>query len=317
MNQLPPPRISLVIPTLNRREEVQRLLRSIQNSTFQDFEVILIDQNEGGLLDEVCANFASAFPFQRLRLRPTGVSHARNFGFPFARGELVNFPDDDCELTPGLLQQASDHFEADPQLDALFARSVDPDSLQSSVTRFSTRAQAVTPRNVYSTTVEFTMFLRREVFQQVGSLDERLGVGTLYGAEEGADFVLRALYQGKKLRYDPALVFHHAQKTDQYDAATFARAYSYGRGFGRLSLKHLVHYRQPGAAVRFVHFQCRAALGMMLHAARWDLPRSRFYLNSLLGRNAGLWGSMKELLREGDAAWTLKQEVPPEPAMPG
>jgi glycosyltransferase involved in cell wall biosynthesis len=306
MKDTPLPCFSLIIPTLHRDEEVARLFQSIHQNTLQDLEVILIDQNEDNRLDDACSTYAKLFPLQRVRIRPVGVSHARNHGRQFARGRLLNFPDDDCELTHGLLQQAADRFAADPGLDLLFARSVDPRSLKSSVTRFSTQAQAVTPRNVYSTTVEFTMFLKQEIFDQVGPLDERLGVGTSYGAEEGADFVLRALYLGKKLHYDPSLVFHHAQKTEGYDASALARAYSYGRGFGRLSLKHLVHHHQPGAALRFVHFQCRAAAGMLLHAVRRDLPRSRFYLESILGRSAGLWNAWQDFRHQGAEAWALE-----------
>ncbi|MCX6840135.1 MAG: glycosyltransferase family A protein [Verrucomicrobia bacterium] len=191
------PRFSLIVPTLNRLDDMRRLFVSIQQGTLQDLEVIVIDQNDGPLLDALCAEFKTVFPLRHEKIKPAGVAHARNHGFQFATGEILNFPDDDCELTPDLLQQVSDRFAAKADLDMLFGRAVDRETLTRSVTRFSEQAQPVTAGNVFSTTVEFTMFLKRQVWLDVGGLDEKLGVGTYFGAEEGSDFVLRALYMKK------------------------------------------------------------------------------------------------------------------------
>jgi glycosyltransferase involved in cell wall biosynthesis len=290
------PRFSLIIPTLNRLEDMRRLFVSIQQSTLQDLEVIVIDQNEGALLDELCAVYQHVFPLRREKIRPIGVAHARNYGFQFATGQIINFPDDDCELTPSLLEQVSERFTADAALEMLFGRAVDRETLTRSVTRFSEQAQAVTAGNVFSTTVEFTMFLKHQTWTELGGLDEKLGVGTYFGAEEGSDFVLRALYQKKKLHYDPALLFYHAQKVGRYDAKEFARAFSYSRGFGRLTVKHVMKFRQLSALVRFFHFQARACVAVLLFAAQFKFAKSRYYLETIMGRIVGVFRALPEFL---------------------
>ena len=289
-----PPLFSLVIPTLNRLAPLRLLFTSMQNSICQDFEVIVVDQNSGPLLDELCAEFAKVFPLQQIKITSEGVSRARNLGFPLARGSIVNFPDDDCELTPTLLSQVAEHFAADSSLDMLFARTVAPDSLQSSVTKFVLTATPVTAQNLFGTTAECTMFLRREVFTEVGALDQKLGVGTYFGAEEGSDFVLRALYKHKTIRYDPALLFYHPQKVGDYNATERARAFGYGRGFGRLSVKHLFLYRQPSAALRFLHFQFRTLCAVLLFATMFKFAKSRFYWSCFTGRLTGAILSLKD-----------------------
>lgn len=290
------PRFSLIVPTLNRLDDMRRLFVSIQQSTLQDLEVIVIDQNDGPLLDALCEEFKTAFPLRHEKIKPAGVAHARNHGFQFATGEILNFPDDDCELTPDLLQQVSDRFAAKADLDMLFGRAVDRETLTRSVTRFSEQAQPVTAGNVFSTTVEFTMFLKRQVWLDVGGLDEKLGVGTYFGAEEGSDFVLRALYMKKQLHYDPALLFYHAQKVGRYDAKEFARAFSYGRGFGRLTVKHLLKLRQLSALIRFLNFQARACAAVLIFAAQFKFSKSRYYLQTILGRIVGVFRSLPEFL---------------------
>ena len=293
---------SLIIPTLNRREEVARLLVSIEAQTCRDFEIIIVDQNAGDLLDEICRDFARRMPLMHLKTASKGAARARNLGLGFAKGSLINFPDDDCELTPDLLARVAARFGESPELDGLFARAIDPESGESSVTKFVAQSQRVTATNLYGTTVEFTMFVRRSIFEDVGLLDENLGVGTFFGAEEGADFVLRALYMKKRLHYDPLLLMYHPRKVAHYDAKERARAYSYGRGFGRLSVKHLLLFRRPGAAIRFLSFQTRSAVAFILYLCLLKPARSRYYFNVILGRLVGAFDSWRELWNAGRIA---------------
>ena len=285
---------SLIVPTLNRREDVGRLLASIEAQTFRDFEVIVIDQNPGDLLDEIFQDFSARLPLLRVRAEPNGPARARNHGLGFAKGMLVNFPDDDCEFRPELLARVAAHMNEHPEADALFARAVDPISGESSVTKFDTQSQWVTAENLYRTTVEFTMFARRSLFDDVGPLDEKLGVGTYFGAEEGADFVLRALYKNKRLYYDPTLLISHVQKVARYDAKERQRGYNYGKGFGRLSVKHAFLYKKPFAAWRFVNFQLRAAVGALLSLCRLQPARAAYYLSVVRGRFVGVFKSWPE-----------------------
>ncbi len=278
---------SLIVPTLGRCDEVRRLFLSMEAQSCRDFEVILVDQNADDLLDDVCRDFARKHTLVRLKIEPRGVSSARNHGLGFANGAIVNFPDDDCEFTPNLLARVANVLMLRPETDAIFARAVDPVSRESSVTKFAARSQAVTAANLYRTTVEFTMFARRALFKEVGLMDENLGVGTFFGAEEGADFVLRALYMGKRLQYDATLLVLHPQKIAHYGAAEQKRAYEYGKGFGRLSVKHLRLYQHPHAAMRFLYFQIRAAAAALLYLCLLKPERCIYYLKLICGRFTG------------------------------
>ena len=67
MNRDEPVPFSLIVPTLNRRDEVERLLMSLDAQTCRDFEVILVDQNADDLLGDLCRKFAARLPLQHIR----------------------------------------------------------------------------------------------------------------------------------------------------------------------------------------------------------------------------------------------------------
>jgi hypothetical protein len=100
----------------------------------------------------------------------------------------------------------------------------------------------------------------------------------------------------KQLHYDPALLFYHAQKVGRYDTKEFARAFSYGRGFGRLTVKHLLKLRQISALIRFLNFQARACAAVLIFAAQFKFSKSRYYLQTILGRIVGVFRSLPEFL---------------------
>src|SRR5262249_37649013 len=94
------PRVSVVMPTHDRADTVARAVQSVLVQTFQDLELIVVDD---GSTDNTSAVLAAlADPRLRvLRLDDNcGVSHARNIGVGAARGELLAFLDSDDEWLP-------------------------------------------------------------------------------------------------------------------------------------------------------------------------------------------------------------------------
>ncbi len=98
------PRVTLIVPTLDRPRFLERALRSLEEQTVQDFEVIVV--NDGG------RDPAAVLESFRPRLggggrltvvhhdRNRGLSAARNTGLRLARGRYVGFLDDDDRLLP-------------------------------------------------------------------------------------------------------------------------------------------------------------------------------------------------------------------------
>ena len=98
-------KVSIIIPLYNKAPYLRRALESISAQTFEDFEVIVVDD---GSTDNGAAIVAD-FPDTRFRLLTqanAGPGAARNAGVEQARGEFLAFLDADDEWLPNYLQES-------------------------------------------------------------------------------------------------------------------------------------------------------------------------------------------------------------------
>jgi GT2 family glycosyltransferase len=229
-------RFSIIVATINRTEENQRLLESIAAQQFADLEVIFADQNADDRLDAILIHFRARFPIVHLRSR-RGLSRARNDALALARGEIICFPDDDCWYPPKLLIEVDRLIRDNPYISGLTCRCTDEQG------RLSAGGESKQPglldcHNVWRRGVSATMFLRMQLFKQVGCFDEELGLGsgTPFQSGEETDLLLRAIKNGFLIQYLPSLAVFHP--LPQSDAGAAMRAWSYGAGMGRILRKH-------------------------------------------------------------------------------
>ena len=106
--------ISVVIPLYNKEHQIAETLRSVLEQTFQDFEVVIVDD---GSTDK-SAEEALKIRDPRIRLvrqENAGVSSARNRGIEEARFDLIAFLDADDRWKPEYLQTQYDLFQKYPQ----------------------------------------------------------------------------------------------------------------------------------------------------------------------------------------------------------
>ena len=236
-------KLSLVIPTLGRDKEVDRLLASVERSmkeTGSDilYEIIVVDQNEDGRIDHVIRKYREIFPQMRhYKVQFKGVSKARNFGTARATGEIVTYPDDDCELSLGAVSLAVRRLRQTKAV-CVCGRSVDKRSGEDSMIRFSRKAMVLSLDHYENCFIEYTMFFRRTDVLNY-QFDEQMGVGTVHGAEEGHDLIYRMLKDGCRIVYDPGIRYYHpAKKGNRTAEWEIHRAFYYSCGLGYLCRKH-------------------------------------------------------------------------------
>ena len=88
-------KISLILATKGRVEEMKRFMRSLAQEGNGSFELIVVDQNEDDRVGAILRELNLRFPIIHLRSE-VGLSRARNVGATAATGDIIAFPDDDC-----------------------------------------------------------------------------------------------------------------------------------------------------------------------------------------------------------------------------
>jgi len=104
------PLFSIIMATYNRANLLRRAIRSVLNQSYQNFELIIVDDASPDNTEEVCRSFADPRIVYHKHDHNRGVLAARNKGFDLARGDYTAILDDDDELLPGALETAVDKF---------------------------------------------------------------------------------------------------------------------------------------------------------------------------------------------------------------
>lgn len=102
------PLISVIVPVYNVKQFLERAVKSIINQTYQNLEIILVDDGStdgSGSLADRLTNLDRRI--QVIHQKNQGLSAARNVGIEASKGKFLTFVDSDDEIEPDFLETAS------------------------------------------------------------------------------------------------------------------------------------------------------------------------------------------------------------------
>jgi len=105
------PTVSVITPTYNRAHLVGRAIQSVLDQTYQDFEIIVVDDASVDETEDVVKSFTDNRINYIRHQRNKGGSSGRNTGIKAATGELVGFLDSDDEWLPNKLEKEIGKFQ--------------------------------------------------------------------------------------------------------------------------------------------------------------------------------------------------------------
>jgi glycosyltransferase involved in cell wall biosynthesis len=110
------PHMSVIVPAYNSEATIEACLASIRQSTYRDYELIVVDDGS----PDRTAVMAGPYADTVLRfLENRGAGAARNHGILAARGEIIVNIDADVVIRPDTLSVMRDFFAARPDVDAI------------------------------------------------------------------------------------------------------------------------------------------------------------------------------------------------------
>ena len=292
------PTISVIIPTYNRAHMLRRAMRSVLDQTFEDLELIVVDDGSRDATADVVRGLAD----MRVRyLRHDvnrGAQAARNTGLDAARGAYISFLDSDDEWLPEKLERQMEIFRTNPhRLPNLGVVLTGSQHVQLETNERSRpvvyEGYGDVHADVFRRKVQGQMpgLVRRDIFARVGYYDESLP------AAQDWDMLVRlaAICQFDVVREPLYIRYHHCGHRvrttenaikayrllfDKY-AATFARYPEYRSelhaylGFACLKQNAPREARREAwLAIRLDRFQHRAYACWLLSFADGRLYRT-------------------------------------------
>lgn len=230
-------KFSLVVPTKNRVNEVDRFLRSLVSQSYSDFEVIIVDQNSDDRLVNVVSCYHQAFTITHIQKANPGVSRARNQGRLLAKGDIIAYPDDDCLYPPDILAKVAHFFQTNSTWDGLTVRVMDLESDRDAFDYCLQKSGRVDDFTAWSLGIGPSMFFRVKLAKKI-AFDEEMGPGATWVGGEDTDYLLHCLDNDAAVYYDSELFVRHPRPYAIYSSRQLAwREFTYGRGFGYLLRK--------------------------------------------------------------------------------
>jgi GT2 family glycosyltransferase/SAM-dependent methyltransferase len=266
--------VSVIVCTRRRPEQLGRCLEALRHLDPAPTEIIVVDNGP-----EECGtrHVVEAFSGVIYLAEPTvGLSRARNSGILRSSSEIVAFTDDDVLVHPRWLLGVQEALSQDKvfgmtglvlpaQLETRsqvrfefdfggFNCGYRPITFESFF--FNSMLSRGVP--VWRIGAGANMAFRREVFEQIGLFDTRLGAGAS-GCSEDSEFWYRMLAAGMSIVYEPRAAVWHLHRVDH--AAFRNQMRQYMRGHVAALLVQFEKHRHLGdiwrLAVALPFYYCR------------------------------------------------------------
>ncbi len=100
------PLVSIIVPVYNSKKWLKSCLDSILNQSYQNIEVLLIDDGSKDESVHICDEYGEKdFRVRVIHKKNEGVSIARNYGINASKGEFLQFVDSDDIIHPKMTEQ--------------------------------------------------------------------------------------------------------------------------------------------------------------------------------------------------------------------
>jgi len=179
------PKVSIIIPTYNRAELLHTAITSVLNQTYQDFEILIIDDASKDNTQEVVKSFNDRRIKYIRHKENKGEAVARNTGIMNSNGEYIAFLDDDDEWLPEKLWLQVDLLKnSQPKVGCVYTGYfvIDRSSKKILRRRIPTKRGDIYHDMLFRNYIGIpsTVILKRECFQKINLFDESIAFGNDY-----------------------------------------------------------------------------------------------------------------------------------------
>ena len=203
-------KISVIIPTYNRKHTLQRAIDSVLAQTFKPFEIIIVDDgSKDGTKEWLLLNYPSV---QYIHQPNNGVSSARNKGIQISQGSWIALLDSDDEWMPEKLEYQSRFLEVNRDSSFCHTNEI---WIRNGVRVNQMKKHKKYGGDIFKHCLDIcrispsSSIIKKDVFEEVGAFDESLTVCEDY------DLWLRVTAKFNILFLDEPLIKKYGGHSDQ------------------------------------------------------------------------------------------------------
>jgi glycosyltransferase involved in cell wall biosynthesis len=195
-------KVSVVVPCFNSVATLHEAVRSVQQQTLRDFEIVLVDDGSTDATRALIARIAGAHP--RVRIEPilqanAGTAAARNAGIARARGRYVLPLDADDLIAPTMLERCATLLDSDPEIDIVYCDRED----FGDISAIRSAGSFAVERLKFFNQLGYCSLYRRSLWQAIG------GYRTNVSGFDDWDFWIAAAVRERKAAHIPEPLFKH------------------------------------------------------------------------------------------------------------
>lgn len=177
------PRVTIRMSAYNHEAYVEQAILSIVNQTYQDFELIVIDDGSTDRTPEILERLSREYGFYYERQENMGVTKTLNKLIRMAKGVYLCGLASDDSFVPGRLEKQVAVLEANPDLAFVYGCAGYMDNSGRDLVELSQRPQQFEEGYIFDKLITRGMFFkpgtimaRRKIFEELGGYDESLQV---------------------------------------------------------------------------------------------------------------------------------------------
>jgi glycosyltransferase involved in cell wall biosynthesis len=251
-------RISLMIPTKDRPENIDRLLGSLENHKYlqrEDFQAVVVDSSK----DSQTKSVAHSFSAQHIDAVDLGKSEAMNLAIDSLDTPFIGFLDDDIIIisdtwldtmmrnfnapeigyVSGRVRAATPTTQAQEKWEQKGALNKGPKRIVAGSEFFKAKRLKGVPVQLF--TMGANHIMRASVLEHIGGHDERFGPGQVIpGAGADLDLSYKVIQHGYTAVYDPEAVVEHVHPEEFEELRE--KMFQYGISDTAIHLKFFAEY---------------------------------------------------------------------------
>ena len=267
--------ISLVQTSQNRVKELLRYVESLnaqENIDFSKIQLIFVDQGD---CKEAFKNLNTQIHFVYIKYKPSSLSHARNIGLKYVKGEYIAFPDDDCWYDKDTLSKVLIKLNSH---DGVLIKATNENGIP--LANYLDHDKKATLFD-HCSACSICIFLH---YDKHIRFDENIGVGSPWGLASGeeTDYLIDFIKKHPDVVFFHEIEIHHPLGKTTFFKDDLDKAYKYARGNGYLMKKH----NYPFSLV--LRALIRPLGGIIIYLFKGNLVLSRRSFCLLKGRIEGL-----------------------------